>query len=62
MNLEVPALCAGYFGAWFGGPSGAKWRSETVLQVHIRQPRAVQQDDLPLRLAEEVENTLAVEL
>jgi non-heme chloroperoxidase len=22
VNLELPALYAGYFGAWFGGPTG----------------------------------------
>ena len=30
MNLESPALYAGYFGAWFGGLPGVKWRSEPL--------------------------------
>ena len=33
-----------------------------ALKVHIRQPRAVQQHDLPLGLAEEAEDTLAVKM
>ena len=33
-----------------------------VLEIQIRQARAVQQHDLPLGLAEEAEDTFAVEL
>jgi len=35
---------------------------DLILEVQIRQPRAVQQHDLPLGLAEEAEDALAVKL
>ena len=63
MNLESPALYAGYFGAWFGGLPGSEVaRSSFALKVQLRQSYPIQQHDLPLRLAEEAENTHAVEM
>jgi hypothetical protein len=47
----------------FGGDClEAKPRLNLVLQIHIRQSGAVEQYDLPLGLAEEAEDTLAVQL
>ena len=63
MNLELPALYAGYFGAWFGGLSG----SEVAIQASRYRSNSanrptVQQHDLPLGLAEEAEDAHAVKM
>ena len=57
-RLSTPAISA--HGS--AGCREVKWRSSLVLKVQLRQPRPVQQHDLPLGLAEEAENTLAVKM